>query len=61
MLVAAVFFQIGSPGRLPVTPVREDLEMVLGAKRGSESRDEVPALERIARDDAQAACKPICH
>jgi hypothetical protein len=60
-LAAAVFFQIGLPGRLPVTPVREDLEMVLRTERGSESRDEVPAPEWIAGDDAQAACKLICH
>jgi hypothetical protein len=37
-----------------VTPVDDDLEKVLGTKQVLESRDEVPAPERVAGDDAQA-------
>jgi hypothetical protein len=60
-LAAAVFFQIGFPGRPTVTPVHDDLEIVLRAKRRLESRKEVPAPERIAGDDAQVSrldCQP---
>jgi hypothetical protein len=38
-----------------VTPVDDDLDKVLGTKHRPESRDEVPALERVARDDAQTS------
>ena len=53
MLAAAVFFQIGFPGRPTVTPVHDDLELVLRAERRLENREEVPAPELIAGDDAQ--------
>jgi hypothetical protein len=38
-----------------VTPVQDDLEIVLLAKRRLESRGEVPAPERMAGDDAQVS------
>src|SRR5262249_22478701 len=54
-MVAAVFFQTEFPGRPTVTPVHDDVEIVLRAKRRLESRDEVPARERMAGDDAQVS------
>src|SRR5262249_11356390 len=54
-LAAAVFSQTGMPGRPTVTPVHDDVEIVLRAKRRLESRDEVPARERMAGDDTQVS------
>jgi hypothetical protein len=53
-LPAAVFVQIGFLERPTATPVHDDLEPVLSAKRRLESRDEVPARKRTAGagDDA---------
>jgi hypothetical protein len=59
-LAAAVFFRIGFPRRLTVAPVHDDLELILRAKRRSESRDKGSAPEPIAGDDAQA-CRLMCH
>src|SRR5215813_6062762 len=55
MLVAAVFVQAGLPRRPALTPVQDDVEIVLRAKRRLKSRDEVPARERMAGDDAQVS------
>jgi signal transduction histidine kinase len=60
MLAASVFCQRGFPGRLTVTPVDDDLEKILGTKRCLQSRDEVPAPERLTGDDAQAR-RLSCH
>ena len=55
MLAASVFCQRGFPRRLTVTPIDDDLEKILGTKRCLQSRDEVPAPERLTGDDAQAS------
>ncbi len=59
-LAASFFCQAGFPGRPTVTPIDDDLDMVLGTKRRPESGDEVPTPERLAGDDAQAS-RLSCH
>src|SRR4029453_8769719 len=59
-LAAAVFFQIGFSGKPTVTPVDDDLEMVLRTKRRLETHEKVPAPERIAGDDAPVS-RLNCH
>jgi len=51
---APIFGAIPLVGRLAATPVHDDFEVVIGAQRRLEGRDEIAAAEPIARDDAQA-------
>src|SRR4030095_4612848 len=55
-----VFRQIGFSGKPTVTPVDDDLEMVLRTKRRLETHEKVPAPERIAGDDAPVS-RLNCH
>ena len=59
-LVASVFLRIVAPEGLTVTAVDDDLEIVLEAKRQTESRDEVRAMERFGGHDAEASTLN-CH
>jgi hypothetical protein len=58
--LAAAVFQTGCQAEPPATPVHNDRERFLRAKRRSESRDELSASDPIAGDDTQAFGQ-ICH
>jgi len=48
MLATAIVFQIGFGGKPNLTPVDDDLEMVLRANGLSKSRDKVRTMQPIA-------------